>query len=177
MKTAGKNHYEQAFEAYLSVNSVVYSRIRQESRFCWKERKIKSFDYFVRLANGPHMALEVKGRSFYGKTLDGLKGAQSWVSADDIEGLDRWLCVSQDIQAAGFIFAYLIKRADFDGNGAEIFEFDGRYYAFYYVDFNRYCNSMKRRSSSWRTVYMPAASFRQAAVETSAILRPDDSRF
>jgi hypothetical protein len=169
MKPSAQNHYEKAFEAYLSVNSIDYARISQESRYCGQNGKIKSFDYFIRLPDGPDMAVELKGRSFRGKTLDGLKGVQTWVSADDVEGLDNWLSLSRDIQAAGFVFAYLIKTADFDSDGMRLFEIDGRSYAFYWVDFSRYCRFMKRRSRSWRTVYMPAESFRSFALEASAV--------
>ena len=165
-----QNHYEEAFEAYLSVNGIEYVRVSQESRFCGNGGKLKSFDYLLKPRQSKGLIVELKGRTFRGSTLEGLRGLQTWVGSDDIEGLSNWLALSDQQYRAGFVFAYFLESSVLDDNEPGTFEYADRNYAFYWIEFSRYRRAMKIRSRSWRTVYLSAEDFRASAVQMDKIL-------
>jgi hypothetical protein len=99
----------------------------------------------------------------------GLKGLQTWVTGEDIEGLLEWrqAVAQQQTCQAGFVFAYRLTQVDVESDGLSVFEFEGQRYVFVLIELDRYRNNMKRRSPRWNTVYLPARQFRSAAVPLS----------
>ncbi|MGH2272564.1 HYExAFE family protein [Anaerohalosphaeraceae bacterium U12dextr] len=157
--------YERAFAAWLNENQMPYRAVDQSRRRQFRRHKIKSFDFAVSTPGGLLLA-DVKGRLFRGQSLVGLKGLQTWVTGEDIEGLLEWRQAVAQRQTcqAGFVFAYRLTQVDVESDGLSVFEFEGQRYVFVLIELDRYRNNMKRRSLRWNTVYLPARQFRSAAV-------------
>lgn len=170
MKRATFNHYEQAFASWLRDNRVQYVAVDEQKRAAFGKSSLKSFDYLITLPDQPVIIAEVKGRSFKGKSLDRLKGLECWVTADDVDGLARWQEVFGPTHRAAFIFAYRIENIDVDLDGRETYEYDGSRYIFFCVRLDDYRTFMKLRSPRWRTVTLPAAKFRQFAIQMQSLL-------
>ena len=170
MKQATFNHYERAFGNWLRDNRVQYVAVDEQKRLAFGKSNLKSFDYLVTLPDQPVIIAEVKGRSFKGKSLDGLKGLECWVTADDVDGLSQWQEVFGSGHRAAFIFAYKIENIDVDLDGRETYEYDGAPYIFFCVRLDDYRQYMRLRSPRWKTVTLPAAKFRQCAIQMQSLL-------
>lgn len=157
--------YERAFEAWLNEKQLPYRAVDQSRRRQFRRHKIKSFDFAVSTPGGLLLA-DVKGRQFGGRSLSGLKGLQTWVTQEDIDGLLEWRQTVAEKQSceAGFVFAYRLMQVDVESDGFSVFEFEGQRYVFLLIELDVYRNNMKRRSPRWNTVYLPAKRFRNAAV-------------
>lgn len=88
-----------------------------------------------------------------------------WVTTDDIEGLANWQEIFGSGHTAAFIFVYRIENVDVDFNGREVYDFEGNRYIFFCVKLDDYRKFMKTRSPKWKTVTLPAESFRRCAVQ------------
>jgi hypothetical protein len=151
------NHYELAFEAYLRGLKRPYVAVNESRRPLLAEMSLKSMDFIVYSADGPHLLVDVKGRRFP-RPGDPGHAWENWATADDVECLLRWeQCFGSDFRAA-FVFAYDVEPAD---RHAESWTFRGRTYAFYAVLVGDYLTVMRQRSPKWETVSLPAAEFRR----------------
>jgi len=164
------NHYELAFENWLIDNHVKHIAVDEHKRTVFGHSEIKSFDFLLYLRNGQPIITEVKGRRFKGASLAKLAGLECWVTAEDVDGLTRWRQVFGDGHTAIFVFAYEIENIDVDFDGREVFEYDGKRYLFLCVTLDNYRRFMKRRSTKWQTVTLPAARFRECAVQIDSLL-------
>jgi len=169
MKKFHLNHYERAFGNWLIDNSIFYLAVDEKKRAALGRANIKSFDYLLSV-DGKQIITEVKGRKFRGTSFAHLTGFDCWVSADDIDSLTAWQKIFGPEHIAVFIFAYVMENVDVDYDGREIYEFQGRNYAFFAIELNDYRSFMKVRSPKWKTVTLPANKFRQCAVEISESL-------
>ena len=133
-------------------------------------KSVKNFDFLLFPRPDRKVIVEVKGRTFAGTTLAGLTGLECWVTVDDIESLQVWRRPSGHDHEAIFVFAYRVAKADVDFDGCEVALSRLDRYVFFCVRLDDYLEHMNRRSPKWRTVTLPADSFRRYAVGLSAFL-------
>ncbi|MBN2182045.1 MAG: HYExAFE family protein [Sedimentisphaerales bacterium] len=170
MKDFFPNHYERAFENWLIDNNVEYVAFDEHKRAAAGQADIKSFDFLLYLPDGRIIITEVKGRTFKGTSLANLACLESWVTAEDIEGLTKWQEIFGASHKAVFVFAYKMENIDVDFDGRDIFDFDANRYLFLCVRLDDYRRFMKRRSPKWKTVTLPADKFRRVAVPLAELL-------
>lgn len=170
MKNFHLNHYERAFANWLIDNRVQYITVDEQKRASLGRSKIKSFDYLLYPPGEPIIVAEVKGRKFKGTSFAKLTGFECWVTADDIAGLARWQLIFGPTHVTAFIFAYVIENIDVDFDGRDVYDFAENKYIFFCVKLDDYCENMKIRSPKWKTVTLPAESFRRCAVQMQNIV-------
>jgi hypothetical protein len=170
MKDFLRNHYERAFENWLSCSSIQHIVVDERRRAALGRAKLKSFDFLLYPPNGQIVIAEVKGRAFKGVSFAKLAGFECWVTADDIDSLANWQQVFGPTHTAVFIFAYKIENIDVDFDGREVFDYDTDRYVFFAVTLDDYRQFMKRRSPKWQTLTLPADKFRQYAVQMQKLL-------
>jgi hypothetical protein len=166
------NHFETAFENWLIENRVQYVQVDQRKRAYFARTKIKSFDFLLYPArlDTDTLIVEVKGRTFSGKSLARLGGLQCWVTMEDVRGLLRWEDVFGKDHTGMFVFAYELSNVDVDTDGRSVFECDGKRYFFTGIKLSDYSSCMRLRSPRWQTVMLGAADFRRRAVELETLL-------
>ena len=170
MKETFPNHYERAFENWLTDNGIEYVAVDEHKRATFGHTDIKSFDFLLYPPDRPIIIAEVKGRTFRGTSLANLAGLECWVTAGDVDGLTKWQQIFGEGHRAVFVFAYRIENIDVDFNGRDVFDFDSNRYLFFCVKLDDYRRYMKRRSPKWQTVTLPADKFRRCAVQLSEFL-------
>jgi hypothetical protein len=153
------NHYELAFEAYLRGLKRPYVAVNEAKRPLLADMSLKSMDFIVYSADGPHLLVDIKGRRFPRPGETG-HAWESWATSDDVECLLQWeRCFGNGFKAA-FVFAYDLPETGVDRHDAT-FAFRDRTYAFYGVLVGEYLSAMRQRSSKWETVSLPASEFRR----------------
>jgi len=162
------NHYEVAFENWLKDHRVRYGRVAESKRAAISNRTTKTPDFLVHSSDGRKLIVEVKGRKYRGTKPAKLTGFESWVTADDVDGLADW----QDALGAEglLVFAYDIEKVDLDFDGRDTYEYAGRRYLFFGVSLEDYRRHMKLRSPKWRTVTLGSRAFRRCAASIDELL-------
>lgn len=167
------NKYEIVFESYLAENRIPYISVDQQKRNNFLRNSVKSFDFLVYPSADRMIIVEVKGRKFKGSTLKGLKGLQCWIGIDDVHGLSQWQRVLEkdrtDVRTL-IVFVYEFEHIDVETDGLEVYDFDNRRYFFLCVFLDDYSRRLKRRSRSWKTVFVSADDFRKVARPVSDVL-------
>lgn len=152
-------HYEAAFEAYLRHRGIPYVAVDEAKRALFATAKLKSFDFVVYSKTGPNMLIDVKGRSCRNRSAR--SGFETWSTEQDVLDLQQWEQVFGDGFKAVLIFAYWIDPPlQPDGS---MFEFRDRWYLLMGIDLAEYRSQMRRRSTKWATVALPASGFRELA--------------
>lgn len=165
MEYSSVNHYEKAFENWLTCNRIKYTAVDDSKRSAFSGSKIKSFDFLLYPANQNTIVAEVKGRLFKADSFAGLRSLECWVTTDDIEGLFQWQKVFGSNHAVIFVFAYKIENIDVDFDGLDFYNYNDNRYVFFAITLDNYRRFMKVRSPRWETVTLPADKFRQCAVQ------------
>ena len=165
-----RHHYDQAFEHYLRANAIPYVAV-DEAKRAIDERGLpsglKSFDFVVYAEQGPNLLIDVKGRKHAGNTG---KNLQNWVTADDVESLNKWAAIFGDGFAPAFAFLFWCDVQPPDALFHEIFPFGERWYAVLAARLGDYQPHMKQRSAKWDTVSIPATAFDRIALPLKALL-------
>jgi len=169
MKDSLRNHYEQAFESWLSCNNIQHVVMDERERATLGHTKLKSFDFLLYPSDGRTIIAEVKGRAFKGTSFAGLAGFECWVTTEDIDGLTKWQEVFEG-HTTIFVFAYKIENIDVDFDGRQVFDYNEDRYIFFAVTLDDYRRFMKRRSPKWQTLTLPADKFRHCAVQVQQLL-------
>lgn len=170
MRDSSRNRYERAFENWLLDHGVPYVRSDEHRRLGSSRKSVKNFDFLLSPRADRKVIVEVKGRTFAGTTLVGLAGFDCWVTMDDIESLQVWRRALGDGHEAIFVFAYRVAQADVDFDGHEVLPLGSDRYVFFCVRLDDYLQHSTRRSPKWRTMMLPADSFRRYAVTLSSFL-------
>jgi hypothetical protein len=170
MKDFSPNHYERAFENWLVDRRIPYVRADEHKRLGLPPQSVKNFDFLLYPPPDRKLIVEVKGRTFRGATLAGLKGFECWVTADDIESLRTWRQALGPDHEAVLVFAYRVAKMDVDFNGHSPFRYERERSLFFRIRLDDYCRHMRRRSPKWRTMTLPADKFRQYATDLSSLL-------
>ncbi len=171
MKDLAANHYERAFESWLADHRVEYIRADEHKRIGTARQSVKNFDFLLYAPSGRRIVVEVKGRTFTGASLAGLKGLECWVTRDDVRGLGMWQRALGAGHEAAFAFAYRVTKPDVDFDGHEAFCLDEARYVFFCIRLDQYRRYMRLRSPRWQTVTLSARHFRRCAIDLSALLQ------
>ena len=174
-------HYERAFEAYLHKRRIPFVAVDQSKKALLAGIKIKSFDFIVYPPRKTKILADVKGRKLSLSTFNRGRLGQSWVTADDIEGLKSWQQVFGPDHLAVFVFSYWLcgdadpaqttKPIPPKISKPKVFSHEDRLYSFIVIELNAYRLGMKERSTSWKTVYVPARIFRHLAQPFDCFIR------
>ncbi len=169
-------HYEQAFEHYLRANRVPYIAVDEAKKALLPQHiamgqstsgtgatSIKSFDFVVYAPQRDrNLLIDIKGRMFgsaiSAKSISNRR-LESWVTLDDVDGLDRWQSMFGEGFQATFVFAYCLRQQPPDALFEELFSFGGRWYALREVSLASYRREMVTRSRKWGTVHVPRQAF------------------
>jgi hypothetical protein len=177
-----RHHYDQAFEQYLRQRRIPYVAVNEARRALSggegsafraaddpaKARSLKSFDFVI---YGPdrNLLLEVKGRKIaYGARSSAR--LESWVTMDDVSGLERWERLFGPGFEATLAFLYWCESPPPDGLFQEMIEHRGRWYAVRAVRVSEYARHMVVRSPRWRTVHVPGDDFVRISQPLAATL-------
>lgn len=178
-------HYEQAFEHYLRANRVPYVAVDEAKKTLMPqtaehpdESSIKSFDFVVYTPEQQrNLLVDVKGRMFGSSASASSisnRRLESWVTRDDVSGLDRWQGLFGSNFQATFVFAYCLRQQPPDALFEELFSYGNRWYALREVSLSEYRRAMVTRSVRWGTVHVPREQFNRISRPFS--LRPGSSR-
>jgi hypothetical protein len=171
LNRVGPNHFERAFESWLRNGRVGYVGLEQQKRAAFGRCNIKSFDFLIYPQSSNDVGIiEVKGRTFKGQSMEGLKNLECWVTIPDVQGLLKWEEVLGKGYKAVFVFMYELAKADVDTDGRRIFEYDARRYVGLAVRADEYRARMRARSPKWQTVTLAAADFRELATDIGIFL-------
>ena len=170
MKESFPNHYERAFESWLTDNRIQYIVVDEHKKAVFARHKIKSFDFLLYPPSGRTIIAEVKGRKFKGTSFAKLTGLECWVTGEDVDGLTKWQEVFGPGHHAVFVFVYDVENIDVDFDGRPAYDFGASSYVLFCVKLDDYRSFMKRRSPKWQTVTLPADKFRQCVVQISEFL-------
>ena len=170
MKDGAANHYERAFEGWLIDHQVQYVRADEHKRIGTTRQSVKNFDFLLYASLGRRIIVEVKGRTFKGTSLVGLKGLECWVTRDDVWGLRAWQKALGPGHEVAFAFAYRAANVDVDFDGRDVLCLDRDRYVFLCIRIEDYHRHMRPRSGRWQTVTLPADRFREHATDLSTLL-------
>ncbi len=123
--------------------------------------KIKSFDGIIYPKSTNKILFDVKGRKCDLHTFQMNRLGQSWVTNDDVIGLEHWLDAFGDDSTAIFVFAYWLHDLKAPTSSPGIFHFGQRAYFFIVAELSHYRHHMKPRSPRWNTVYVPTKPFKK----------------
>ncbi|OQY03997.1 MAG: hypothetical protein B6I25_07540 [Planctomycetales bacterium 4572_13] len=169
MQTTLANIYEQAFECFLTENKLPFLWIDQSKCLAFADGPVKNFDFLIGPDTDSPILVELKGRTFKGSSLAGLKGLDGWVTFADVRSLSRWLGQFQtDTPAARavFVFAFRFANMDIETDGWPHYDYSGERFLFLAILLQKYAGAMKIRSPKWQTVVINAADFRRHAAKT-----------
>lgn len=152
-------HYEAAFEAFLRERGIPYVAVDEAKKALFSTAKLKSFDFVVYSKNGRNLLVDVKGRQLRNRT--GRSGFETWATEQDVTDLMQWEQVFGEGFKAILTFVYWIDPPLSPEPG--MFEYRERWYLLMGIDLTEYRNHMRRRSSKWETVALPAQDFRSLA--------------
>jgi hypothetical protein len=159
------NHYEVAFEAYLTAHGLCYVAVDETRRAWWGESSLKSLDFLVLGGEGVRLVVDVKGRRFPAGPPDKPRRVwECWSERQDIDGLDRWAELAGPDYRGLLVFSYLLDESvELPPHTPDLFAFRGRRYLFRAVPVSEYRRHMRTRSPRWDTVTLPKAAFRALA--------------
>lgn len=171
MGGSAPNHYERAFEGWLTDHGVDYVRADEHKRIGTLRQSVKNFDFLLYAPLGRRIVVEVKGRTFSGGSLAGLKGLECWVTRDDVRGLGMWQKALGTGYEAALVFAYRVVNPDVDFDGHEVLCLADNRYVFFCIRLEDYRRHMKQRSPRWQTVTLPVRHFRRCAIDLFSLLQ------
>ena len=174
MQPSQTNLYEQAFRCYLTENKLPFIWIDQSKRPEFQKGAVKNFDFLVNPESDSPILIELKGRTFKGTSLAGLKGLDGWATFEDVQSLSHWLEQFRNETPAAtafFVFAFRFDNIDIETDGWCLYDYSGRRLLFVAVPLDKYANAMKIRSPKWQTVTLPAKDFQREAIPIEKVLK------
>ena len=173
MQFEQSNVYEEVFACWLRERHINFVDVNQSKRFSIEQQGVKNFDFLLRPRSKRPLLAEVKGRTFHGRSLAGLKGLDGWVTLEDVESLTYWQQRFQQDkpEAKGvFVFVFAVEQIDVETDGQPVYDFDGRRFLLLAVPLEHYHACMKQRSPKWQTVTLSAENFRRYAIPVEQTL-------
>jgi len=158
--TGRRNHYSIAFEAFLKSRSIPYVNVEEAKKALFANSRLKSFDFVVYSKTKKNLLVDLNGR-IHGKSGNG-SGFQNWTCERDVTDLLEWEKVFGEDFTAVMTFVYWMKSTRAP-NQNELFRHRDHWYMLMGVNLRDYRRVMRRRSSKWETVSLPAAEFRTLA--------------
>jgi hypothetical protein len=159
------NHYEAAFEAYLSWHQLCYIAVDESRRTFLGETRVKNLDFIVHGDDSSVLLVDVKGRRFpSGPSEHPRRVWECWATGEDIDGLLRWQELFGERFRAVLVFTYLLDPTfELPAETNDLWTWRGRRYLLRAVTADAYRVHMRTRSPKWATVDLPGAVFRQLA--------------
>ena len=167
-------HYETAFEDYLCSRGIPYVPVAETRKVIFSGGKVKSFDFLVYPADNCHWIVDVKGRKFPYRAVNGSSQGrywENWVTREDLDGLADWQAVFGEDFEARFVFAYLLDGPADRWPTGRPHTWQGGLYAFLTVRLSDYVHHCRQRSTSWGTVAVPRQVFREMAQPVGGFCR------
>ncbi|MHC4386144.1 MAG: HYExAFE family protein [Planctomycetota bacterium] len=164
MQTDQANIYEQAFESYLAENKIPFIWVDQSKRPEFFESSVKNFDFLVYPETKSPILIELKGRTFKGDSLAGLKGLDGWTTFEDVQSLSQWLdyfCRDFPDTKAFFVFVFQFANIDVETDGWPVYDWGDKRFLLLAIPLEHYRDCMKVRSPKWQTVTLLAEDFRR----------------
>ena len=174
MKSDQANLYEQAFQCYLAENKHSFIWLDQTKRIEFFDSVVKNFDFLLYPDSECPVLVELKGRTFKGDSLAGMKGLDGWATFEDVQALSQWLeRFRSDFPAATafFVFVFRFANIDVETDGWDVYDYSGSRLLFLAIPLEKYAEAMKIRSPKWQTVTLPAEDFRRWAIPINELLR------
>ncbi len=174
MQTDRANVYEQAFECFLAENKLPFIWIDQSKCLEFQDGPVKNFDFLIRPDSDSPILVELKGRTFKGASLAGLKGLDGWVTFEDVQSLSHWLDQFRKENPAAtafFVFAFRFANIDIETDGWCVYDYSGERFLFLAIPLDKYTDTMKIRSPKWQTVVLSAKDFREQAIPIEELLK------
>jgi len=174
MQTRQANLYEQAFDCFLTENKLPFVWIDQSKCLEFQEGPVKNFDFLIRPDSESPILIELKGRTFKGTSLTGLKGLDGWVTFEDVRSLSHWLDQFQKdapTAQAVFVFAFRFVNIDIETDGWDVYDYSGEQFLFMAIPLQKYADTMKIRSPKWQTVNLFMENFRKQAIPIEELLK------
>lgn len=174
MQTNQANSYELAFESFLTESKIPFVWVDQSQRPEFFDGSVKNFDFFLYPDSQCPVLIELKGRTFKGDSLAGLKGLDGWATFEDVQALSQWLArfrVDYPAAQAYFVFVFRFANIDVETDGRAVYDFGGQRFLFLAIPLDKYAAAMKVRSPKWQTVTLPAEDFPRAEKPMEEILR------
>ncbi len=156
-------HYEAAFEDFLRSQGIAYIPVDEQKKAIFSGARVKSFDFLVSVESGVTWLADIKGRKFPYDTGGNRRYWENWLTQDDLEGLKQWQNVFGDGFIAVVVFAYHLLGPVDRQPTPHTHPFRGEHYAFLYMSAEDYAAHARPRSAKWRTVTVPAETFRRLA--------------
>ena len=169
------NPYEQAFESFLTESKIPFVWVDQSTRPEFFNGSVKNFDFLLYPDSQYPVLVELKGRTFKGDSLAGLKGLDGWATFEDVQAISQWLARFRGTYPAAqafFVFAFRFSNIDVETDGRAVYDFCGRRFLFLAIPLDEYAAAMKVRSPKWQTVTLSAEDFRQAAKPVGELFLP-----
>ena len=154
------NHYEAAFEAYIRARRVPCVAVDEAKRAISGDSGVKNPDFLLYPGRGLNLVVEVKGKR--GKTVEGRRAWENWVTVDDLDGLATWQTMFGPGFKALLCFVYAEPPMPFPlppGDGS--FAFRNRWYRFWALELDDYVGHLRSRGPAWKAVAMARAEFRK----------------
>ena len=173
MQSEQPNVYEQAFECFLRENKLPFVWIDQNKRPEFQDGPVKNFDFLVKPDSDLPVLIELKGRTFKGTSLSGLKGMDAWVTFEDVEALSHWHGVfarEKPQSRAFFVFAFQFANIDVETDGWDVYDWADKRFLFLALPVEQYRDRMKIRSPKWQTVHLASQDFRAMAMPIEKIV-------
>ena len=177
MQTDQANIYEQAFESYLAENKIPFIWVDQSKRPEFFESSVKNFDFLVYPETKSPILIELKGRTFKGDSLAGLKGLDGWTTFEDVQALSQWLdyfCRDFSDTKAFFVFVFQFANIDVETDGWPVYDWGDKRLVLLAIPLEHYRDCMKVRSPKWQTVVLPAEDFRRHAIPMNELIKQRD---
>ena len=174
MQADQTNLYEQAFECFLTENKLPFIWIDQSKRPEFQDGPVKNFDFLLYPESDSPLLVELKGRTFKGNSLSGLKGLDAWTTFEDIQSLQHWHTVfaqEKPQSRAVFVFAFQFANIDVETDGLPVYDWADKRFLFLVIGLDKYARAMKVRSPKWQTVTLPAEDFRRWAKPINEALK------
>ena len=168
-------HYEAAFEDYLRSRNWPYVAVDEARRAAMLSGlSIKCFDFIVYSQSGPNLLVDVKGRRFPDTSVRGRRRGprswENWVTRDDVTGLGEWERIFGPRFGGVFVFAYDLQGPPHAAPFSDVHLYGRRRYAFVAMSRAAYVLAAKPRSEKWRTLSIPAETFRQQVRDLAEFL-------
>lgn len=173
MQSEQTNLYEQAFACWLDERRVPFVAIDQSRRFAHIDEGVKNFDFLLFPRSNCPVLIELKGRTFHGTSLAGLRGLDGWVPFEDVQALSYWqdrFRREKGDSRAFFVFAFVFEQIDVETDGRAVYDFANRRFFLTMVPLRRYQERMKPRSQRWQTVSVGADDFRDMIMPVEALV-------
>lgn len=179
MHSLSINLYEQAFESRLREQKIAFESVVQTQRVESGGESVKNFDFVLQPASDRPILVELKGRTFHGRSLAGLKGLDAWVTFEDVEALSYWLDAARQKTpgaSAVIVFVYRLEQIDVESDGWPLYDFGGERFLMLFIELEHYRKAMKCRSPKWQTVNVTAGDFRNYAKPIDFIFATENLR-